>query len=124
MEEAIRLGISTCLLGESVRYGGGHKLDRFLTETLGQYVEYVPVCREVGCGLPVPRESINFNLSAAADRFLTCGFSANLRLIKQDHSRPSALTFRAEKIPAPFYPRKSIVTAFCFRESEKFCKNI
>lgn len=38
MEELIRLGISTCLLGENVRYNGGHKLDRFLTDTLGQYV--------------------------------------------------------------------------------------
>jgi uncharacterized protein YbbK (DUF523 family) len=44
MEERIRLGISMCLLGENVRYDGGHKLDRFLTETLGQYVDYVPVC--------------------------------------------------------------------------------
>ena len=32
----IRLGISTCLLGENVRYDGGHKLDRFLVHTLGQ----------------------------------------------------------------------------------------
>ena len=40
--EKIRLGISTCLLGENVRYDGGHKLDRFLTDTLGQYVVYVP----------------------------------------------------------------------------------
>jgi uncharacterized protein YbbK (DUF523 family) len=42
--EKIKLGISTCLLGENVRYDGGHKLDRFLTDTLGQYVAYVPVC--------------------------------------------------------------------------------
>ena len=54
----IRLGISTCLLGENVRYDGGHKLDRFLANTLGQYVEWVPVCPEVGIGLPVPRESL------------------------------------------------------------------
>jgi uncharacterized protein YbgA (DUF1722 family)/uncharacterized protein YbbK (DUF523 family) len=57
--EKIRLGISTCLLGENVRYDGGHKLDRFLTDTLGQYVAYVPVCPEVECGLPVPRESMH-----------------------------------------------------------------
>ncbi|MGD8353474.1 MAG: DUF523 domain-containing protein, partial [Pseudomonadota bacterium] len=38
----VRIGISTCLLGENVRYDGGHKLDRFLAETLGQYVDYVP----------------------------------------------------------------------------------
>jgi uncharacterized protein YbgA (DUF1722 family)/uncharacterized protein YbbK (DUF523 family) len=57
--EKIKLGISTCLLGENVRYDGGHKLDRFLTDTLGQYVEYVPVCPEVECGLPIPRESMH-----------------------------------------------------------------
>ena len=57
--EKIKLGISTCLLGETVRYDGGHKLDRFLTDTLGQYVEYVPVCPEVECGLPIPRESMH-----------------------------------------------------------------
>jgi uncharacterized protein YbgA (DUF1722 family)/uncharacterized protein YbbK (DUF523 family) len=54
----IRLGISTCLLGENVRYDGGHKLDRFLVNTLGQYVEWVPVCPEVESGLPIPRESL------------------------------------------------------------------
>jgi uncharacterized protein YbgA (DUF1722 family)/uncharacterized protein YbbK (DUF523 family) len=57
VETKIRLGISTCLLGENVRFDGGHKLDRFLTDTLGQYVEYVPVCPEVECGFGVPRES-------------------------------------------------------------------
>jgi uncharacterized protein YbgA (DUF1722 family)/uncharacterized protein YbbK (DUF523 family) len=57
MNGAIRLGISTCLLGENVRYDGGHKLDRFLTDTLGRYVEYVPVCPEVECGFSTPRES-------------------------------------------------------------------
>jgi uncharacterized protein YbbK (DUF523 family) len=59
--EKIRLGISTCLLGENVRYDGGHKLDHFLTETLGQYVEYVPVCPEVECGLSIPRKVISGN---------------------------------------------------------------
>jgi uncharacterized protein YbgA (DUF1722 family)/uncharacterized protein YbbK (DUF523 family) len=57
METKIRLGISTCLLGERVRFDGGHKLDHFLTDTLGQYVEYVPVCPEVECGFGIPRES-------------------------------------------------------------------
>jgi len=58
METKIRLGISSCLLGEPVRYDGGHKLDRFLRDTLGQYVEYVPVCPEVEMGLPTPREAL------------------------------------------------------------------
>ncbi|MFC1608131.1 YbgA family protein [Candidatus Latescibacterota bacterium] len=53
------VGISTCLLGENVRFDGGHKLDRFLRDTLGQYFKYVTVCPEVECGLPVPRESMH-----------------------------------------------------------------
>jgi uncharacterized protein YbgA (DUF1722 family)/uncharacterized protein YbbK (DUF523 family) len=54
----IRIGISTCLLGEKVRYDGGHKHDRFLTDTLGPYVEWVPVCPEVEVGMGIPREAI------------------------------------------------------------------
>lgn len=55
--EKIKLGISACLLGQSVRYDGGHQLDHFLKDTLGRYVEYVPVCPEVECGFGVPREA-------------------------------------------------------------------
>ncbi|NLI29707.1 MAG: DUF523 and DUF1722 domain-containing protein [Nitrospiraceae bacterium] len=58
MREKIRLGISSCLLGNRVRYDGQHKLDHFLVDVLGQYVEWVPVCPEVECGLPVPREAM------------------------------------------------------------------
>ncbi|MBL7042939.1 MAG: DUF523 and DUF1722 domain-containing protein [Pirellulaceae bacterium] len=54
----IRIGISSCLLGNKVRYDGGHKHDRYLTDTLGKYFEWVPVCPEVELGLGVPRETI------------------------------------------------------------------
>jgi uncharacterized protein YbgA (DUF1722 family)/uncharacterized protein YbbK (DUF523 family) len=70
-EKKIRLGISACLLGQPVRYDGGHKLDRFLTETLGQYVEYVPVCPEVECGLTVPRESMRLEGTPESPRLVT-----------------------------------------------------
>jgi uncharacterized protein YbgA (DUF1722 family)/uncharacterized protein YbbK (DUF523 family) len=69
--EKIRLGISACLLGENVRYDGGHKLDRFLTDTLGQYVEYVPICPEVECGLGVPRESMHLEGDPDSPRLIT-----------------------------------------------------
>jgi uncharacterized protein YbgA (DUF1722 family)/uncharacterized protein YbbK (DUF523 family) len=69
--EKIRLGISTCLLGENVRYDGGHKLDRFLTDTLGQYVDYVPVCPEVECGLPIPREAMHLEGNPHSPRLVT-----------------------------------------------------
>ncbi len=71
MKDAIRLGISACLLGEKVRYDGGHKLDRFLTDTLGQFVEYVPVCPEVECGFGIPRESLRLVGDPAAPRLVT-----------------------------------------------------
>jgi uncharacterized protein YbgA (DUF1722 family)/uncharacterized protein YbbK (DUF523 family) len=69
--EKIKLGISTCLLGENVRYDGGHKLDRFLTDTLRQYIEYVPVCPEVECGLGVPRESMHLEGNPDSPRLVT-----------------------------------------------------
>ena len=55
---SIRLGISSCLLGEAVRYDGGHKRDPFLVQTLGPMVDWVPVCPEVEVGLGTPRETI------------------------------------------------------------------
>jgi uncharacterized protein YbgA (DUF1722 family)/uncharacterized protein YbbK (DUF523 family) len=54
----IRLGISSCLLGSPVRFDGGHKRDRFLTDQLGPFVEWVPVCPEVELGMGVPRETV------------------------------------------------------------------
>lgn len=53
-----RLGISACLLGQSVRYDGGHKLDAALLEFFSPHFEFFPVCPEVECGLPVPREKM------------------------------------------------------------------
>ena len=58
MNERVRLGISSCLLGNAVRWNSGHKMDRYLTRTLGQFVDYVPVCPEVEAGFGVPRESM------------------------------------------------------------------
>ena len=54
----IRIGISACLLGERVRYDGGHKRDAYLVQTFGRYVEWVPVCPEVEMGLGTPRETL------------------------------------------------------------------
>lgn len=71
MEEKIKLGISSCLLGEPVRYDGGHKLDHFLRDTLGRFLEWVPICPEVECGLPVPRESMRLVGDPDSPRLIT-----------------------------------------------------
>lgn len=69
--EKIRMGISTCLLGENVRYDGGHQHDRYLTDTLGKYFEYTPVCPEVEYGLPIPREALRLVGKPESARLIT-----------------------------------------------------
>ena len=54
----VRVGISRCLLGDAVRYDGGHKRDSFLVDVLGSVVDWVPVCPEVEAGMTTPREAI------------------------------------------------------------------
>lgn len=54
----IRLGVSSCLLGEKVRYDGGHQFNHYVNDVLGEYVEFVPVCPEVEVGLPTPRDTL------------------------------------------------------------------
>lgn len=56
--EPIRLGVSSCLLGAEVRYDGGHKRNRYLTDVLGEFFEWVGVCPEFDIGLGVPRPPI------------------------------------------------------------------
>ncbi|WP_089329543.1 DUF523 and DUF1722 domain-containing protein [Actinomadura meyerae] len=54
-----RLAVSSCLLGEPVRYNGGHSRDRFLTGSLAAHVDWVPVCPEIEIGLGAPRDSLH-----------------------------------------------------------------
>ena len=55
---AIRLGVSSCLLGEAVRYDSGHKHDRYVTDVLAGHFDLVSVCPEVESGMGVPRETL------------------------------------------------------------------
>lgn len=57
-QEKLPLGISSCLLGEAVRFDGGHKQNHFIEQTLGQYFSLIPFCPEVEIGLGVPREPL------------------------------------------------------------------
>ncbi|MGD0282600.1 MAG: DUF523 domain-containing protein [Dissulfurispiraceae bacterium] len=71
MERSIKIGISSCLLGEKVRYDGLHKLDSYLTGAFGPIVEWAPVCPEIECGLPVPREAIRLEQGPDGPRLVT-----------------------------------------------------
>jgi uncharacterized protein YbgA (DUF1722 family)/uncharacterized protein YbbK (DUF523 family) len=79
-ERPIRLGVSSCLLGNEVRFDGGHKRDRFVTDLLGSFVEWVPVCPEVEVGMGTPRPAL---------RLLRQGDDVRMVEIKsgRDHTR-------------------------------------
>jgi len=70
-EHKPRLGISQCLLGEPVRYDGGHKRDPFLTDVLTPFVEWIPVCPEVEAGLGTPREAMRLTGNSDSPRLVT-----------------------------------------------------
>ena len=80
-ERPIRLGVSSCLLGNEVRFDGGHKRDRFVTDLLGRFVEWVPVCPEVEVGMGTPRPAL---------RLVEDGDGVRMVEIKsgRDHTRP------------------------------------
>jgi uncharacterized protein YbgA (DUF1722 family)/uncharacterized protein YbbK (DUF523 family) len=82
-EQPVRIGISSCLLGETVRYDGGHKRDAFLAETLGPRVEWVPVCPEVESGMGTPREAMRLTREGDRLRLVTVqsGVDVTARLV-------------------------------------------
>lgn len=71
MEKKPLVGISKCLLGENVRYNGEIKLDLYLRNILGKYINYIPVCPEVEFGMSVPREAINLVEKKGQIRLIT-----------------------------------------------------
>ena len=67
----IRVGISACLLGQEVRFDGGHKRDSFLVDVFGRFVEFVPVCPEVEAGFGTPREAMHLSRINGTIRLVT-----------------------------------------------------
>lgn len=68
ISHSIPVGISACLLGEKVRYDGGHKHSKLCSKTLGEYFSYRPICPEVAIGLGTPRETIRIVFDKDSDR--------------------------------------------------------
>ena len=87
MGDKIRLGISSCLLGQRVRYDGGHQQDRSLAGTLGRLFDLVPVCPEVEAGLGVPREPMRLVGGPGRLRLITDRKSTRLNSSHTDISR-------------------------------------
>ena len=75
---AVRIGVSACLLGQRVRFDGGHKHTPFITDTLGKLFTLVGVCPEVGCGLSTPREAMRLEGDPAAPRLVVISTGEDL----------------------------------------------
>ncbi|MDX1301437.1 DUF523 and DUF1722 domain-containing protein [Photobacterium sp.] len=88
----IPVGISACVLGQNVRFDGGHKRNRFVAEDLAQYFQFQPVCPEVGIGLPTPRPAIRL-LDMDGEQRLVGTKDAS-----QDHTQ-KMMIFSDKKIP-------------------------
>ncbi|HMB81964.1 MAG TPA: DUF523 domain-containing protein [Vicinamibacterales bacterium] len=89
---SIRIGVSACLLGDEVRYDGGHKRDAMLIELLGPLVEWVKVCPEVEVGMGTPREPIHLAQVDGRIRLLTVNSGV-------DHTA-SMTAYAAKKVEA------------------------
>lgn len=86
VEPRLRVAVSSCLLGQPVRFDAGHKRDRFLVETLGRFVDWVPVCPELESGLGVPREPLQLRRDGSTVRLVT------VRTGRDETARLSAFT--------------------------------
>ncbi len=86
----IIVGISSCLVGHKVRYDGQHKHDPFLTDTLGRFVRFVPICPEVGIGLGTPRETIRLERHGDVIRLTAPKSGADHTQAMQDYAKARA----------------------------------
>ena len=98
MPGKINVGVSSCLLGEKVRYDGGHKRDYYITDTLGRFFRFVPVCPEVGCGMSIPREPMRLEGDPINPRLVTNRTSVDLTGQMLSYCREKVLELEKEDL--------------------------
>lgn len=113
MSGEIRIGVSSCLLGQRVRYDGGHKHDRHLTGILGRIFALVPVCPEVGCGLPVPREPMRLEGDPAEPRLVTIESRLDLTGRMRDYCRRTMAGLEREELSGFIFKSRSPSCGLC-----------
>jgi len=107
MDRPIALGVSSCLVGEQVRYDGGHRQDPYLTDTLGRFFKLVPVCPEVGAGLPTPREAMRLEGDPANPRLVTRAGRIDLTDRVREFSRRRVAELEGEELCGFIFKKNS-----------------
>ena len=97
-DEPLRIGISACLVGRKVRFDGGHKHDRYLTDTLGLYFDWVPVCPEVEVGLPIPRPTLRLELHDGDVRMVMPKEGRDLTRAMRSYAKSRAAALAKEEL--------------------------
>ena len=106
----ITIGVSSCLLGENVRYDGGHKHDQYITNTLTRFFRIVSICPEMECGLTTPREPMNLEGDPAAPRLIT--------IVTRRDLTEQMLTYCQAKMPEL---EQENLSGFIFKKSSPSC---
>lgn len=105
--DEIRVGISSCLLGEKVRFDGGHKEDRFLSHTLAQFWRFVPVCPELDLGLGTPRESLRLIAGPGNPRLVAPKSGTDHTDAMEEYARAKIAELRALELSGYILKRSS-----------------
>ncbi len=96
--DTIKIGVSACLLGEKVRYDGGHKLNQLVTDTLKGRFTAVPICPEVEAGLSIPREPMQLCDIPEGPRLVVISNGSDLTAVMNDWARGKAGMLRQEEL--------------------------
>ena len=104
------IAVSACLLGKPVRYDGGHKRDRFITDHLSQTLDFIPVCPEMEAGLGVPRPTIHLRR-----------IDGKLRLTRSDDGNIDYTEQMAEVALKRAQELQARITGFIFKKKSPSC---
>jgi uncharacterized protein YbbK (DUF523 family) len=107
MSSKIKLAVSACLLGENVRYDGGHKLEPIIREKLGPFVDFIPICPEVECGLPIPREPMRLMGKPNNPRLMTITTRTDHTQKMNDWARKKLKVLAKQNVCAYIFKSKS-----------------
>lgn len=106
-QKPLRVGVSSCLLGEKVRFDGGHKRNDFLTEVLSAFVEWVPVCPEFELGLGIPREALHLENCQGEIRLIQSKSGKDLSAAMKSYSRKRLIDLKKQNLDAYILKKNS-----------------